>query len=116
MAAKSMVKRVRREEDSVDKRASRSKGGLSSSNAPTVTSWRFPHRIRETSPCPEKVMYSSSRERRVDEEASNKSFSGKADAKLQSKTEIDENRRSRPARYETNREEAESKVRRFRNP
>ena len=61
-------------------------------------------------------MYSSSRERRADEEASRRVFSGQSDRKSQWKAEIDENCRSRSARCETNEEEAESKVRRFRNP
>ena len=118
----------------MDKRESRIKGGLASSNTPTVTSWRFSHRIRETLPSParkwinernarngskrflQKVMYSSSRERTADDEASSKLFSGKPDEKSQLKAEIDENRRSRPARCETNWEAAESKVRRLRNP
>ena len=32
----------------MDKREIKSEGGLSSSNTPTVTSWRFPHRIKDT--------------------------------------------------------------------
>ena len=65
---------------------------------------------------PQKVIYSSSRERRIDEEASSNLFSGRADEKLQWKAEIDENRRSNPARWEENGEEVESKERRFRDP
>ena len=118
----------------MDKRESRSKGGLPSSNAPTVTSRRFSHRIREVSvrpagkwinECdardgnkkfPQKVIYSSSRERRVDEEASSRVFSGKPDEKSQLKIEIDENCRSRLARCKMNWEEVESKERIFKNP
>lgn len=55
------------------------------------------------------------KEQRVDEEASSKLFSGKPDEESQLKPEIDENGRSRLARCETNREEAESKGRGFRN-
>jgi len=62
------------------------------------------------------VIYSSSRERRVGEETSSKLFSGEPDEKSQLKIEIDENHRSRPAKYETNWEEAVSKERGFRNP
>ena len=62
------------------------------------------------------MTYSSSRERREDEQASNNLFSGEPDKKSQLRTEIEENRRSRPARCEMNGEEAESKERRFRYP
>ena len=48
MATKSMVRRVRLQDDSVDKRESRSRGGLPSSNGPTVRSWRFSHRASDT--------------------------------------------------------------------
>jgi len=54
-------------------------------------------------------------ERRIDVRASSKLFSGNLDEGLQLKTETDENRGSRPARCETNWEEAESKERRFEN-
>ena len=64
----------------------------------------------------QKVMYSNSRDCRLEEEASSRLFSGKPDEKSQLKIEIDENRRSKPARYETNGEEVESNERRFRNP
>ena len=48
MATKSTVKRVRLRDDSVDKRESRSSGGLPSSNGPTVRSRRFSHRVSDT--------------------------------------------------------------------
>ena len=62
------------------------------------------------------VTYSNSRRRRDKEEVSSKLFRGKPDEKLQSKAEIDENLKSRPARWEMNGEEAESNERRFRSP
>ena len=61
-------------------------------------------------------MYSNSRERRVDEEASSKLFNWEPDKKSQLKTKIDGNRRFGPARCETNWEEPELKERRSRNP
>jgi hypothetical protein len=62
------------------------------------------------------VMYSSLRWRRDDEEASSKLFNGELDEKLQSKAEMEEKRKSKPARCETNGEEVESNERRFRDP
>lgn len=118
----------------MDKRENRSEGGLASSNAPTVTSWRFSHLIRDTlthsavrneidgrdaqngKEYAQNVIYSSSRLWRDDEEAPSKSFSGRPDEKSQLKAEMEENRKSRPARCETNGEEDESNERRFRDP
>ena len=62
------------------------------------------------------VTYSNSRRRRDEEEASSKLFRGKPDEKSQLKAEIDENLKSKPARWEMNGEEAESNERRFRCP
>ena len=62
------------------------------------------------------VMYSNSRERKVEEETSSRLFSGKPDEKSQLRIEMGEKRRPRPARCETNGVDAESNERRFRSP
>jgi len=100
----------------VDKMDSRSKNDLPSSNVPTITSWRFSHRMTETLGHLENVIYPSSSRRRDNEDDSSRFVNGKPHEKSQWTAEMDENRRPSPAKCETNGEEVESNDRRFRNP